>query len=82
MQQWVYFPDKTDEYGDRRFFFFFSSVDTPATVWPVASASDGHECGAVGGMIGRGNRSTRSSGQSSWLRIQRSGFDSWCYQIF
>jgi hypothetical protein len=23
-----------------------------------------------------------SSGQSSWLQIQRSGFDSWCYQIF
>jgi hypothetical protein len=22
-----------------------------------------------------------SSGQSSWLQIQRSGFDSWCYQI-
>jgi hypothetical protein len=24
----------------------------------------------------------RSSGQSSWLQIQRSGFDSWRYQIF
>jgi hypothetical protein len=24
----------------------------------------------------------RSSGQSSWLQIQRSGFDSRCYQIF
>jgi hypothetical protein len=23
-----------------------------------------------------------SSGQSSWLQIQRSGFDSWLYQIF
>jgi hypothetical protein len=23
-----------------------------------------------------------SSGQSSWLQIQRSGFDSWRYQIF
>jgi hypothetical protein len=23
-----------------------------------------------------------SSGQSSWLQIQRSRFDSWCYQIF
>jgi hypothetical protein len=23
-----------------------------------------------------------SSGQSSWLQIPRSGFDSWCYQIF
>jgi hypothetical protein len=23
-----------------------------------------------------------SSGQDSWLQIQRSGFDSWCYQVF
>jgi hypothetical protein len=23
-----------------------------------------------------------STGQRSWLEIQRSGFDSWCYQIF
>jgi hypothetical protein len=32
--------------------------------------------------VEEGRRRLWSSGQSSWLQIQRSGFDSWRYQIF
>jgi hypothetical protein len=32
--------------------------------------------------VGLGRPPLWSSGQSSWLQIQRSGFDSRCYQIF
>jgi hypothetical protein len=36
-----------------------SSFGTSATVWPIVPALDDDECGAAGGMIGRGNRSAR-----------------------
>jgi hypothetical protein len=38
-----------------------SSVGTSATIWPVVTASDDDdddECGAVGGMIGKGKQTT------------------------
>jgi hypothetical protein len=34
-----------------------SPLGTSATVWPIIAALDDGECGAVHGMIGRGNRS-------------------------
>jgi hypothetical protein len=47
-----------------RFFFLVSwdgvrlrTLVTPATIWPIIPDYD--KCGAVGGIIGRGNRSTR-----------------------
>jgi hypothetical protein len=35
---------------------WLSALGTSATVWPIVTASD--DCEVVGGMIGRGNRST------------------------
>jgi hypothetical protein len=37
-----------------------SPLGTPATIWPVVPSAldDGDECGAVIGMIGKGNRNT------------------------
>jgi hypothetical protein len=39
----------------------FSPPGTPATIWPTEPAPemDDDECGAIGGMAGRGHRSTR-----------------------
>jgi hypothetical protein len=37
-----------------------SPLGMSASIWPIVLVPDGDdECGAVGGMIGRGNRSTR-----------------------
>jgi hypothetical protein len=36
-----------------------SPLGTSATIWPIVPALDDDECGAVGGMVGKGNRSTR-----------------------
>jgi hypothetical protein len=35
-----------------------SPLGTSATAWPIPPVSDDDECGAVGGITGRGNRST------------------------
>jgi hypothetical protein len=34
-------------------------LDTAATLWPIVSAPGDYDNGAIGGMISRGNRSTR-----------------------
>jgi hypothetical protein len=34
-------------------------LDTAATYWPIVSASGDYDNGEIGGMVGRGNRSTR-----------------------
>jgi hypothetical protein len=34
-------------------------LDTAATEWPIVSAPSDYDNGEIGGMIGRGNRSTR-----------------------
>jgi hypothetical protein len=34
-------------------------LDTAATQWPIVSALGDYDSGEIGGMIGRGNRSTR-----------------------
>jgi hypothetical protein len=34
-------------------------LDTAATKWPIVSAPGDYDAGEIGGMIGRGNRSTR-----------------------
>jgi hypothetical protein len=34
-------------------------LGTSATIWPVVPVLSEDESGAIGGMIGRGNRSTR-----------------------
>jgi hypothetical protein len=34
-------------------------LDTAATLWPTVSTPGDYDNGEIGGMIGRGNRSTR-----------------------
>jgi hypothetical protein len=51
---------------NKQFFFNLHSggwnqgpLDTAATKWPIVSAPGDFDNGEIGGMIGRGNRSTR-----------------------
>jgi hypothetical protein len=55
----------TPDIGPLYFFYLHSGgwnqgpLDTAATYWPIVSAPGDYDNGEIGGMIGKGNRSTR-----------------------